>query len=285
MQMLTKSSLAFADLLYGIILIIFLIFQKSQVPSWCGLLIYCIGAVDICSSCFNMSLISLERYYAIKYPCKYRMITYRKQCAYIAVAWALGLPAALFVLLNFYTRVTCMFLLLRVYLMVPYFLSISSTIAMCHALYIYKQPKGKVQSSKVNVLIKGRKAVQTVIKDDNARHSRLVITVLFLVLNCILTRLLPLLYTIYLYCTGACFMCPLSQAVVIIYNLKPISSLITYIILDRSFQAHIKNCIAKSTCNRLQPKNSNPERPSSFNTSVTLLTCGRQSIVNSDRTI
>ena len=45
-----------------------------------------------CVSLNNMLLMSLERFYAIRYPFKYRRITKKKHCCFLALGWISGLP-------------------------------------------------------------------------------------------------------------------------------------------------------------------------------------------------
>ena len=139
---------------------------------------------------------------------------------------------------------------------------------MGYALYTYRPLKGDIKSE--SVVLKGGQTSQSSAKDEKARQSRLVFTVMLLVGICILTRFIPLLYSVIIYFTDNCISCLPPKVIVVVFNLKTVLNLLAYAIMDRSFSKYVKCIFAK--CITCRKNSKSRETPSASKASTTLLT-------------
>ena len=154
---MTKVSLAVADSAFAFNILVnmsaVLIKWQSTVPNVLGIL----GTFVSCVSFCHVSLMALQRFYAIKWPLKYSQITKRKQVIYIIVTWLVNIPILVGLLHqnmdnNSPDYIDTIFIIIGQ--VIPFIATIICTIAMLVAYFQYISSSGVHNSTIASSRIK-----------------------------------------------------------------------------------------------------------------------------------
>ena len=102
-------SLAFADLLVGLIAVPFYIMKQGDIPHFSSTtysVFLCVDMFAGLSSVFTLAAISLERLHAIARPLRHRQLTLRSYAIAIATPWIFSLIVSLSYLLSVFSVIT-----------------------------------------------------------------------------------------------------------------------------------------------------------------------------------
>ena len=108
------------------------------------------------TSFYTVSLIAIQRYYAIMHPLKYREITKRRQCLCIAVVMLLGVPAALFEFMARFPKFSYEVLMIISAVfgqLAPFLVTLMSTVAMICGYWYHSNQVSTVQAVSQQAII------------------------------------------------------------------------------------------------------------------------------------
>lgn len=190
------------------------------------------------SNIFHLSLISLQRLFAIAYPFRYARATKKKQTLTLMVMWIMGFVAfSIFILVNKLNKDTKseeMLLLLtalRVYSSdIPFLITVVATLSM---FIVYSKYKREVSLGPVS---RSRST-------EERNHGRVVKMTSLIVIGYSIAMAPALVYDVYFMSSG-CFPDGLLYSIIfIILKLSVVVDLVVYGKYDEHFKCFIKTCL------------------------------------------
>ena len=198
-----------------------------------------------CSASFyNVSLLALQRLYAIKYPYKYTRISKKKHILWLVISWALGAINFVLYTLVYVIGVTELIFPTEILAStVPFIITLISTIAIC--LVYINYTRSSTFNSNDNTVVSRQHDHSAVTKVTSLIAVSYIVTCGPLI-SCDL-------YFLIITCAGKDWTKDnlgmfLQQAANIFYSLNGLVDVIIYRVLDNHFKKYCKSLFAKLHC-------------------------------------